>query len=399
MAQNKHLEHLEDDILNNGSEGGKTSIAFLRSLGSMLSQGDKTKSTKVTTKWDGAPAIVCGIDPRTGMFFVGNKSVFNKTTPKICISDGGIDKFYPDSGLNSILKSCLKYLKTLGITEVIQGDLLFTENTKNTTTVGGKLCVTFTPNTITYAIPLDTALGKRVKDAKVGIVFHTNYTGFAVPEMTAGFGVDVSSYQGNPDVAVFSSDFNDASGSANFTAAELTKFKTTVNMAEGSLRQASKFLDVMKGTDKFAFNTVFKTFFNTYIRKGTAIPSTNKVLTDFANYYTAILDKEINSKKSAAGKKKWEDVKTNGLKFIAANQRSIYMTVASYKNLTAAKLIVIRKLEQVKDIGTFLKDGNGYKVTAPEGFVAIKNGRALKLVDRLEFSVANFTTDKNWDTK
>tara|TARA_Y100001968_G_scaffold84683_1_gene75815 strand:- start:1299 stop:2498 length:1200 start_codon:yes stop_codon:yes gene_type:complete len=399
MAQNKHLEHLEDDILNNGSEGGKTSIAFLRSLGSMLSQGDKTKSTKVTTKWDGAPAIVCGIDPRTGMFFVGNKSVFNKTTPKICISDGGIDKFYPDSGLNSILKSCLKYLKTLGITEVIQGDLLFTENTKNTTTVGGKLCVTFTPNTITYAIPLDTALGKRVKDAKVGIVFHTNYTGFAVPEMTAGFGVDVSSYQGNPDVAVFSSDFNDASGSANFTAAELTKFKTTVNMAEGSLRQASKFLDVMKGTDKFAFNTVFKTFFNTYIRKGTAIPSTNKVLTDFAKYYTAILDKEINSKKSAAGKKKWEDVKTNGLKFIAANQRSIYMTVASYKNLTAAKLIVIRKLEQVKDIGTFLKDGNGYKVTAPEGFVAIKNGRALKLVDRLEFSVANFTTDKNWDTK
>ena len=399
MAQNKHLEHLEDDILNNGSEGGKTSIAFLRSLGSMLSQGDKTKSTKVTTKWDGAPAIVCGIDPRTGMFFVGNKSVFNKTTPKICISDGGIDKFYPDSGLNSILKSCLKYLKTLGITEVIQGDLLFTENTKNTTTVGGKLCVTFTPNTITYAIPLDTALGKRVKDAKVGIVFHTNYTGFAVPEMTAGFGVDVSSHQGNPDVAVFSSDFNDASGSANFTAAELTKFKTTVNMAEGSLRQASKFLDVMKGTDKFAFNTVFKTFFNTYIRKGTAIPSTNKVLTDFAKYYTAILDKEINSKKSAAGKKKWEDVKTNGLKFIAANQRSIYMTVASYKNLTAAKLIVIRKLEQVKDIGTFLKDGNGYKVTAPEGFVAIKNGRALKLVDRLEFSVANFTTDKNWDTK
>ena len=399
MAQNKHLEHLEDDILNNGSEGGKTSIAFLRSLGSMLSQGDKTKSTKVTTKWDGAPAIVCGIDPRTGMFFVGNKSVFNKTTPKICISDGGIDKFYPDSGLNSILKSCLKYLKTLGITEVIQGDLLFTENTKNTTTVGGKLCVTFTPNTITYAIPLDTALGKRVKDAKVGIVFHTNYTGFAVPEMTAGFGVDVSSYQGNPDVAVFSSDFNDASGSANFTAAELTKFKSTVNMAEGSLRQAAKFLDVMKGSDKFAFNVVFKSFFNTYIRKGTAIPSTNKVLTDFATYYSTILDKEINSKKSVKGKEKWTDVKNNGLKFISANQRSIYMTVASYKNLTTAKLMIIRKLEKVKGIGTFLKDGNGYKVTAPEGFVAIKSGQATKLVDRLEFSVANFTTDKNWDTK
>jgi len=398
MSKNKHLEHLEDDILNNGSDGGKTSIAFLRSLGSMLSQGDK-KNIKVTTKWDGAPAIVCGIHPTWKTFFVGNKSAFNKTKPKICIEPEDVDTFYPESGLNPVLKSCLKYLSQLDIKGVIQGDLLFTENTKSITMVNGQRCVTFTPNTITYAIPVNTDIGKRVVNSKIGIVFHTNYNGTSIEEMTAGFGVDVSPYQGHSDVAVFSSDFTDTSGSANFTTAELTKFKSTVNMAEGSLRQASKFLDVMKGTDKFAFNTVFKTFFNTYIRGGTAIPSTNKVLTDFAAYYNTILDKEINSKKSDKGKQKWTDVKMNGLKFIAANQRSIYMTVASYKNLTAAKLMIIRKLESVKGIGTFLKDGNGYKVTAPEGFVAIKSGTATKLVDRLEFSVANFTTDKNWDTK
>ena len=398
MAKNTHLEHLEDDILNNGSAGGKASIAFLRSLGQMLSQGDKN-NIKVTTKWDGAPAIVCGTLPGSDQFFVGNKSVFAKTTPKVCFSPSIIDVFYPESGLNPVLKSCLKYLSELNIKGVIQGDLLFTENTKSITDVNGQRCVVFTPNTITYAIPINTEIGKRVLKSKIGIVFHTTYNGTSLDTMSAGFGVDVSSYQGNPNVAVFSSDFTDTSGSANFTTAELTKFKSTVNMAEGSLRQASKFLDVMKGTDKFAFNTVFKQFFNAYIRKGTTIPSTNKVLTDFASYYNTILDKEINSKKSDKGKQKWTDVKMNGLKFIAANQRSIYMTVASYKNLTAAKLIVIRKLEQVKDIGTFLKDGNGYKVTAPEGFVAIKNGRALKLVDRLEFSAANFTTDKNWDTK
>ena len=397
--KNKHLEHLEDDILNNGSDGGKTSIAFLRSLGSMLSQGDKKKDMKVTTKWDGAPAIICGVDPITKYFFVGNKSVFNKDQPKVCVSSTGVDRHYPESGLNPILKSCLNNLSKLDIKGVIQGDLLYTEKTKTITNVGGKRCVTFTPNTITYAIPLDTDLGKRVNNSNLGIVFHTSYTGESLQEMSAGFGVDVSPYQGHKEVTVFSSDFTDTSGSANFTTAELTKFKSTVNMAEGSLRQASKFLDVMKGTDKFAFNTVFKTFFNTYIRKGTAIPSTNKVLTDFANYYSTILDKEINSKKSVKGKEKWTDVKMNGLKFISANQRSIYMTVASYKNLTAAKLMIIRKLESVKGIGTFLKDGNGYKVTAPEGFVAIKSGTAMKLVDRLEFSVANFTTDKNWDTK
>ena len=395
--KNKHLEHLEDDILNNGSDGGKTSIAFLKSLGSMLSQGDKKRDMKVTTKWDGAPAVICGIRPETGSFFVGNKSVFNKEFAKVCSSPEGVDRHYPESGLNPILKSCLKNISKLGIKGVIQGDLLFTEGTKSVSTIGGKRCVTFTPNTITYAIPLDTDLGKRVHDANLGIVFHTTYSGDSLAEMSASFGCDVSPYQGHKDVAVFSSDFHDASGSANFSAPELVKFKSTVNQAEGSLRQASKFLDVMKGTDKFAFNTVFKQFFNTYIRGGRSIPSTNKVVSDFAVYYTAILDKEINSKKSEKGKQKWIDVKDNGLKFIASNQRSIYMTVASYKNLTAAKLMIIRKLESVKGIGTFLKDGNGYKVTAPEGFVAIKSGTALKLVDRLEFSTANFSIDKNWD--
>ena len=256
--KNKHLEHLEDDILNNGSEGGKTSIAFLRSLGSMLSQGDKKKDMKVTTKWDGAPAIICGVDPITKYFFVGNKSVFNKEFAKVCSSDKGVDRHYPESGLNPILKSCLSNLSKLDIKGVIQGDLLYTENTKSITTVGGKRCVTFTPNTITYAIPLDTDLGKRVNNSNLGIVFHTTYTGDSLAEMSAGFGVDVSPYQGHKEVTVFSSDFTDTSGSANFTTAELTKFKSTVNMAEGSLRQASKFLDVMKGTDKFAFKLCLK---------------------------------------------------------------------------------------------------------------------------------------------
>jgi hypothetical protein len=397
MAKNTHLEHLEDDILNLGSEGGKSAIAFLKSLGDMLSQGDKSKSIKITTKWDGAPAIICGTISGSDAFFVGNKSVFAKTTPKVCFDEAIIDVFYPDSGLNKILKECLNYLSKLKIRGVIQGDLLFTSNTKTITNVGGKRCVTFTPNTITYAIPLDTDLGQRVNRAKIGIVFHTSYSGPSLPEMSAGFGVDVSPYQGHADIAVFSSDFSDASGSANFNTQELNKFKLAINRAEGSLKQASKFLDVMKGSDKYAFNIIFKQFFNTYIRGGTSIPAVNKVVADFGNYYAMLIDKEINTKKTPAAKSKWEKVKTDGMKFIATNQRSIYMTVAAYKNLTEAKLMVIRHLEKVKDIGTFLKDGNGYRVTAPEGFVAIKSGRAMKLVDRLEFSVANFTVDKEWD--
>ena len=397
MSKNTHLEHLEDDILNLGSEGGKSAIAFLKSLGNMLSQGNSKKGMKVTTKWDGAPAIICGVDPTWGTFFVGNKSVFAKTQPKVCYSEDSVDQFYPTSGLNQILKECFRYLSKLNIKGVIQGDLLFTSNTKTVTNVGGKRCVTFTPNTITYAIPLDTDLGQRVNRAKIGIVFHTSYSGSSLPEMSAGFGVDVSPYQGHSDIAVFSSDFSDASGSANFTGPELIKFKSAVNRAEGSLKKASKFLDLMKGEDRYAFNAIFKQFFNAYIRAGSTIPPVKKVVTDFAKYYSALIDKEVNSKKTPAAKAKWEKVKQDGMKFISVNEQSIYMAIASYKNLTEAKLMIIRKLEKVKDIGTFLKDGNGYRVTAPEGFVAIKSGRAMKLVDRLEFSVANFTVDKNWD--
>ena len=299
--------------------------------------------------------------------------------------------------MNSILKDCLKYFSKLNIEGVIQGDLLFTENTKTIATVGGKRCVVFQPNTITYAIPLDTELGQRVNASKIGIVFHTTYNGSSLQGMSAGFGVDVSPYQGHNDIAVFSSDFSDASGAANFNMAELRTFKSSINKAEGSLKQASKFLDAMVGTDRYSFNVIFKQFFNTYIRAGRNIPSVNTVVADFAAYYEKLMDTEIQKKKTDSAKNKWIKVKTDGLKFIAANKQSIYMTAASYKNLTAAKLMVIRKLEKVKDIGTFLKDGNGYKVTAPEGFVAIKSGRAMKLVDRLEFSVANFTVDKNWD--
>ena len=72
------------------------------------------------------------------------------------------------------------------------------------------------------------------------------------------------------------------------------------------------------------------------------------------------------------------------------------MTIASYYNLQAAKQSIINKLQKVNTLGTFLKTENGYRVTAPEGFVAIKDGAALKLVDRLEFSRANFTAAKDW---
>ena len=389
--KNTHLEHLEDDILNNGTQGGHDAIAFLKSLGKMLSDGDS--GMRITTKWDGAPAVICGTDPENGKFFVGTKSVFNKTTPKICYSESDVDSIYPSGGLNEKLKTSYRYLSQLGIRGVVQGDLLFT-NDKHLGTINNSQVYYFTPNTITYAVPQKSEIGERVRQAKMGIVFHTTYVGRSLSTMVANFGASVP---GSKDVFVASAEFSNASGAANFTPQEKVIFNQLVNRAEGSLKQSSAFLNVLNTKDKFSLHAMFKQFFNSYIRSGAKFGTVNDTIESFAAYFSQLVDKEMSTKKTKAAQDKYNKIKLDGLKFIKVNKTSIYFTIASYFNLLKAKDFVIKKLSSVNTFGTFLKTEDGYRVTAPEGFVAIKSGRALKLVDRLEFSRANFTAAKNWD--
>jgi len=396
MAKNTHLEHLEDDIVNSGKTGGFNAIKFLRELGKMLSE--PTSSIRITTKWDGAPAVVCGRTPENGAFFVGTKSVFAKTNPKLMFNNEMIDSVY-SGNLATILKECLKYFSQLGITGVIQGDLLYTDKTKVTKTINNQQCVTFTPNTITYAVPVDSNVGQQILKSKIGIVFHTSYFGNTMQNMSATFGVDTKSLNGTEDAYVSSATFEDASGAANFDTTELNKYNLLVNKAEGSLKQASTFLNEIKeyGQSKFMMNAMFKTFMNRFIRSGTKISDAQATSNLFIQFYASQLDKEIQSKKTKSAQDKYIKMKSDGLQFLKTNSRPLYFTVASYMNLIEAKTYVIRKLELVKTLGTFLRTDNGYEVTAPEGFVAIKSGNALKLVDRLEFSRANFTAAKDWE--
>jgi len=394
MAKNTHLEHLEDDILNQGTEGGFNAINFLRELGDMLTRPQS--NVKVTTKWDGAPAIICGKDPVSQRFFVGTKSVFAKTAPKVIYSEADADAMY-EGQLAQKLKDAYKYLSQLPIQGVLQGDLLYTDD-KDTRLVNGEQSIVFQPNTIVYAVPTNSQLGARVARSKLGIVFHTTYTGPTLADMNAQFGANVSKLQGNPDVMVFSSDFTDATGAAKMTQSEKRQFDMLVNRAEGSLKQASVFLNILGsyGQSKFMMNVLFKQFFNSYIRQGRPIRNAQDVVQDFKAYYAGLLNKEVASKKTKSAQDKYLQMRTDGLKFLQQNEKSVYFTVASYMNLIEAKNFIIRRLERVQTLGTFLRTENGYKVTAPEGFVAIRSGNALKLVDRLEFSRANFTADKNW---
>ena len=396
MAKNTHLEHLEDDIVNQGKAGGFNAIKMLRELGKMLSEPNS--SIRVTTKWDGAPAIVCGTDPITGYFFVGTKSVFNKTTPKIMYTQKQIfDSYDNQPAVAKILSYCLKYFPSLGISGVVQGDFLFTSESKSRKSIGGEECISFQPNTITYAVPIGTPMAKMVDKAKIGIVFHTRYSGDSLSEMSAIFGVPA--INSTDDVAVFSSTFTDASDAAKMNQLESQKYNSAVNKADGSLKQASAFLNLIKeqGEGRFMMNMLFKQYMNDLVRRNIEIKNAQKTANGFFDFYKAKLSQEIVTKKTVTAKTKYSKTLADGLIFLTINRRPLYFTVASYMNLITAKEMIISRLEKVKNIKTFLKTETGYEVTAPEGFVAISSGNALKLVKRREFSRANFTAAKDWE--
>ena len=399
-GRNTHLEHLEDEIINNGTKGAKTSIEFLKSIKKML-QGGKGGST-VSVKWDGAPAVFCGINPENGKFFVGTKSIFN-ATPKINYTNADIKRNH-GGALADKLKVALQYLPKLGIKGVLQGDLLFTSGDKKTAVVDGKKSITFTPNTITYAVPVVSSgfLGfganiyKEINNAKIGIVFHTSYSGKTMKSLSASFGASVKGLKKNKNVFFDDANYKQ-SEDPRFSSAEEKAFDNIIRMAEGSAYKAGAFIDkIKKDKGPLSLGIQLKTFFNTYIRQGTKIEGTKRLANNFEVYFRDRLKKEIDSKKTQATKQKYEEILEVGMKILRPNREGLYFAIATYITLQSAKAVLLRKLNTIQSIGSFLRTKNGYKVTSPEGYVAIKGSGAVKLVDRLEFSRANFNMAKDW---
>jgi len=393
--RNVHLEHLEDDIINRGSKGGENAINFLKSVRNMLA-GSSGKKVNMTVKWDGAPAIICGINPENGKFFVGTKSVFNKN-PKINYTTGDIRKNH-SGALAEKLTIALRELSRLGINGVLQGDFLFSQSDLKKANIDGDNMITFTPNTITYAVPVDSSIGKRIARARMGIVFHTKYSGKTLDSMTAGFGTVRGSAT---NVFLASAAYKDVSGSAKLTRGELATFNARLRMAEGSLQKAGPMLDELQKSTADALGIPFrlKTFFNHYIRNTQGHMAKVRELADmFRDYYINTLQAEIDAKKSDKGKQKYKDILETNLKFIDRNRNSLIMAIASHVTLQNAKNFLINKMSEIQNIGHFLKTSTGYRVTAPEGFVAVDRvAGAVKLVDRMEFSRANFTMPKGWN--
>ena len=392
-GKNLHLEHLEDEVLNNGINGTRAAINFLQSLRDMLA-GHSKKSVNVTVKWDGAPAVFAGINPENKKFFVGTKGVFNKN-PKVNYTDADIDANHSSPGLNVKLKVALKYLPKLGIKDVLQGDMLFTQDDFSTETIDGKSYLTFTPNTITYAVPKESS--NKIKKAKMGIVWHTTYSGEKLEDMRASFSANISGLTKTNDVWFSDANYKDTSGTINFNKAETDAITSVLSLAGKTFRKmTSSFMNnLMKRED---IVILIKTYNNVKVREGQKISNTVKHTSDLIKYIEVKLQKNIDSVKTPKAKDAKKKIKNEIVGYLSSHKGDL-RTIFDMQNLLVdAKDMIVRKLEKAKGVmDTFIRTDDGYRVTAPEGFVAIdKMGDAVKLVDRMEFSRANFNAAKNW---
>ena len=398
-SKNVHMEHIEELIFNEGVDGTRKAINFLRDIRDALS-GSSNRTSNITVKWDGAPAIFAGIDPKDRKFFVGKKGVFNKN-PQVFKTPRDIDndpKFPND--LKDTFKIALAELKKIGIRDVVQGDLMFGPGDLTTEEIDGQSYTTFQPNTIVYAIPVNNKLAREMRAAKIGVVFHTLYKGKTLDTMKASFGSKIASrLRKSRSVWFDDANYKDQTGLVTFTGTE-TKNITSILSETGTLfkQTSAQVMNDIKNNEDLKVR--MKTYNNSLIRQGKDI-SSNFSVNDLKDSIKTFWQKEIDKVKTEKSKDTKKQLRDDMIKFIDDNRSEIIKIYRLMGLLSKAKQVIIDKLNKGSKIKTFLRTAFGFTVTNEEGYVAIDklSTGAVKLVDRIEFSRANFSPDviKGWE--
>lgn len=395
--KNTHMEHAEDLVLNAGVAGARMAINYFQGVRDMLA-GHTKKPMSITVKWDGAPAVFAGVDPADGKFFVAKKGIFNKN-PKVYKTPADVDA--DTSGdLATKLKAALKYFADLGIEGVVQGDLLYTHDTIDHTEIDGEEYITFQPNTIVYTVPAKSKLAQQILRSKIGVVWHTMYQGDSFETMKATFGKDISKHL-KQVTSVWHTDatFKDVSGSATFTEHD-TRALTAILSNAGKLFNSIPAAALNDISDNEELLIRVKTYNNSKVRAGERINNPASHVTGLMNYIHDYYQKAADKKKTPAGKSTSIAKQKELLRYFTKHSKADIVKIFELMNLLVdAKHYIVDKLNTVRTLGTFLRTTDGFRVTNPEGYVAIDHiGNAVKLVDRLEFSNANFSPDiiKGW---
>ena len=401
--KNTHLDHAEELVFMHGTEGLKRVVnTFSKLLNTLDGQGG---GDAITTKWDGSPAVFCGTDPSDGQFFVGTKGVFAKT-PKLNKSQADIVNNHKDTtkngeevskaGLRDKLSASLEYLKDLGIEGVIQGDLLFTKGDLKTVNIDSKSHIAFKPNTISYVVPADSKTAKEMQSAEIGIVFHTSYAGDSLADMKASFGYDSSKLKSSSKVWFTDARIKDVSGQVQLKQENVAKIKQAIKELASMKIDADTFKAINQKIGAIDLVQAIKAHANLPIRTGQALePDVTKFVKEFLQGLNSKLDKEISGLatgpegKAGQARLQTKDELSN---IINTYETQIAEMYRAYLKVEAVKMMFQQKMKNIKAIDSFIEQPDGsFKVTDPEGFVIVDHvGRAMKIVDRLELSAANF---------
>ncbi len=305
--------------------------------------------------------------------------------------------------MNSKFKVAFEEFSKLGIKDVLQGDLMFTDDVE-TTVIDGKSFYTFQPNTIVYAVDVNSDFGKKVKNAKIGVVWHTTYKGKTLPDMKASFGANIQGLQKPSTVWMDDATYKDTSGSATMTEKETAAVTASLSAAGSTFRKINsplltKFLTLQNGFTGNLSGASLKTYNNSKVRKGEKITNPKSHAQGYIKWIEDAFQKNIDKLKTPARKKDLENKKKETVREMKKHISNLTQIITFQNHVVDAKMGVVKKLNTVKSIGTFIKTSNGFKVVNPEGYVAIDrvSGNAVKLVDRMEFSFNNFTAIKAWD--
>ena len=395
---NKHLTHLEELVLTNKRDGANRAIGYLNALSQVLDSGTK-KAINTTVKYDGAPAVVIGRDPN-GNFFVGSKSVFN-AEPKLnySIKDIKINHAAAPGLVDKLVKTFVHF-KDTNIDGVYQGDFLFDNEIKKTAVIDGEDHVTFKPNTIVYAVPTNSKEGQDILNSDIGVVFHTEYDVQLDEEgkprfNTKKFGVDVSTLDPGPKVYVKDAYFENDAGYVTLTDEETGFIRELVQQATQLTKEIN-----FDGIDEDIYKGL-NTYINTEIRQGEFLKDTDVSFQQYVEWVEGRMDRKIDSLKSDRGKQKASQIKDQMLGLISSAKEDITKLLNLQVLIKQGKDIFIQKYNNIMkgvSMKHYLFDDNGdLVVTEPEGYVAVDAaGGAIKFVDRLEFSKANFTLDKSF---
>jgi hypothetical protein len=382
---NFHLTHLEELVLVGQKQGLDVAIRFINELTNIF-EGNTDSKLFTTVKFDGAPAVLAGYNPENGNFFVSTK---NPDKASYSVQEI-VQNFGHAPGLVEKLKLAFLYLPNVIKQNYYQGDFMFSKSDIQEIEYEGQKLLTFKPNTITYAVEVDSPLGQKVRNAQIGIVFHTKYTGAVGKETSKTPDVSVKEFNLIPEVFVDDAKFKDMSGMATLTNQEEELVRTNLD----KVQKAGGVIDWLALTSTTYAN--LNTFINTLIRQGRFVDDPDKNFEEFVVWVSNSFDKEIEKLKTEKGKQKKIESKQKNFDYLQTNKMTLVNIFFVSKLLAEIKKVFIRKYNNAINSRQFLAQPDGtLKVTQPEGYVAVDHeGNMIKLVDRLEFSRANFSVPR-----